>query len=51
MQTQTPFSLGFDILFYALPSPIYVLTITWVLQSCKAVWNLNLILFPNLQLI
>ena len=34
---------GFDALFNVLPSPIYVLAITYVPQSCKPVWELNLI--------
>ena len=51
MQTQTLFRWGLEILFNVLPSPIYVLVIVQVLQSCKPVCNLNLILFPNLWLI
>ena len=41
----------FYILFNVLPSPIYVLAVTSVLQNWNSVWDLNLILFPNLQLI
>ena len=40
-----------SIFFNVPPSPIYVLVITYVLQSCKLVCNLNLKPFPNLQLI
>jgi len=40
-----------DILFNVLASPIYVLVIIQVLQSCKPICNLSLIQFPNLQLI
>jgi hypothetical protein len=45
------FSWGFDILFNVLPSPIYVLAITQVLRRWRSIWDLNLILFPNPQLI
>ena len=51
MKTQTLFRLGLNILFNVLPSPIYVLFVVQVLQSCKPICNLNLILFPNLWLI
>ena len=43
--------LEVSIFFNVLPSTIYVLAITYVLQSCKPACNLNLILFPNHQLI
>jgi len=46
IQTKALFSWCFDILFNVLSSPIYVPTIT---KFSKAT-NLNLILFPNLQL-
>jgi hypothetical protein len=36
-------------LLNVLPSPIYVPVIVQVLQNCKPVCNLNVILFPNLQ--
>ena len=42
-RTKTLFSWSFDNLFNVLPSPIYVLVIAHVLQSCKPVCNLNLI--------
>ena len=48
---QTLFSWGLDIIFNALPSPVYVLSISSVHQSPKPVCNPNLILFPILWLI
>ena len=51
MQTQTLFPWGLDISFNVLPSPLYVLVIVHILESCEPVCDLNLILFPNLWLI
>ena len=44
------FYLRFGMLFNVFPSPIYVLASVKVPQSCKTVLDLNMILFPNLQL-
>ena len=49
LDTQTLFCWDLDIMFNVPPIPIYVLVIVQVLQSYKPVFNLNLILFPNLQ--
>ena len=51
IQNQTPFSRDLALLFNFFPLPTYVLAITKVLQSCKPVSYLNLILFPNFHLI
>jgi hypothetical protein len=41
----------FDLILNILPNPIYVFHITYILKCCWFVWDLNLILFLNLQLI
>ena len=50
IHTDLDFSWGFDILCNVSPSPIYVAVI---LNSAKLklAWDINLVLFPNLQLI
>ena len=51
VRIHTLFRGGLDILFNVLPSPIDVLVIVQILQSCRPVCNLNLILFPNLWIL